>query len=142
MTLDAAVKLVNQCAERMNSVYRDVVFDEWALVNFMERSGRILSYVGPRRDDFQKNLLNDLAGLRVELLNQTHGVGDFEFARHATGTQVEAFMIVGQGLYLICNHTARSMEEITKNPLWLGAQIPFVALSDTFRGDRLVLASA
>ena len=138
MTLDAAVKLVNQCAERMNSVYRDVVFDEWALVNFMERSGRILSYVGPRRDDFQKNLLNDLAGLRVELLNQTHGVGDFEFARHATGTQVEAFMIVGQGLYLICNHTSHSMEEITKNPLWLGAQIPFVELSDKFRADRLI----
>ena len=138
MTLDAATKLVNQCAERMNSAYREVVFDEWAIVNFMERSGRILSYVGPRHDDFQKNLLTDLAGLRVELLNNTHGVGDFEFARHATGTQVEAFMIVGQGLYLICNHTSRSMEAITRNPLWLGAQIPFVELSDKFRADRLV----
>jgi hypothetical protein len=126
----------------MNSVYHDVVFDEWAIVNFMERSGRILSYVGPRRDDFQKNLLADLASLRVELLNNTHGVGDFEFARHATGTQVEAFMIVGQGVYLICNHTSRSMETITKNPLWLAAQVPFVTLSDTFRRDRLVLASA
>ncbi|MFM2295218.1 MAG: hypothetical protein RLZZ350_1631, partial [Verrucomicrobiota bacterium] len=58
------------------------------------------------------------------------------------GTQVEAFMIVGQGVYLICNHTSRSMDAITKNPLWLAAQIPFVELSDTFRRDRLIIASA
>ncbi len=140
MTLDQANQLIQHCAERMNSAYKAVVFDEWAVVSFMERTGKLISYTGPRREEFQKNFAADVKDLRVDLLSNTHGVGDFEFARHGVGTKVEAFMIVGQGIYLICNHTARSMEDITKSPLWLNAQIPFVELSDQFRANRLVHA--
>jgi hypothetical protein len=31
------------------------------------------------------------------------------------------------------------MDAITKDPLWLGAQVPFVELSDKFRADPLAL---
>lgn len=141
MTLEQANQLIQHCAERMNSAYHGVVFDEWALVSFMERTGKLIAYTGPRREDFQKNFAADVKDLRVELLSNTHGIGDFEFARHGVGTKAEAFMIVGQGIYLICNHTARSMEDITKSPLWLNAQIPFVELSDQFRASRLVHAA-
>jgi len=70
-------------------------------------------------------------------LSNTHGVGDFEFARNGVGTKVEAFMVVGQGIYLICNNTSADMDTITKDPLWLSAQVPFVELSDKFRANRL-----
>lgn len=139
MTLDQANQQIQACAARMNAAYHQVVFDEWAVMSFKNRSGRILSYTGPRREDFQKNFANDIKELRVELLNNTHGVGDFEFSRHGVGTGVEAFMIVGLGLYLICNNTTLSMDEIAKNPLWLNAQVPFAELGDQFRASPVVL---
>jgi hypothetical protein len=139
MNLEQANQRIQKCADRMNSAYKKVVFDEWAVVSFMERKGRLVSYTGPRREDFQKNFANDIKELRVELLDNTHGVGDFEFARHGVGTGVEAFMILGLGIYLICNHTGKSMDDITKDPLWLAAQVPFVEMSDQFRANRLVL---
>jgi hypothetical protein len=142
MNLEQASQRITKCAERMDAAYQKVVFDEWAIVSFMERRGKLLSYVGPRREDFQKNFATDIKELRVGLLDNTHGVGDFEFARHGVGTGVEAFMIIGMGIYLICNNTRNSMDGITKDPLWLGAQVPFVELSDQFRADRLVLPPA
>ena len=137
MNLDEANKLIKACAEQMDSRYRKPVFNEWAIVAFPEAQGRVLAYVGPRRDDFQKNFAADFKDLKVELLSNTHGVGDFEFARHGVGTKVEAFMVVGQGIYLICNNTAQDMDTIAKDPLWLNAQVPFVELSEKFRASRL-----
>ena len=142
MTLDQASQHIKKCADRMNSVYRKTVFDEWAVVSFMERKGRILSYTGPRREHFQKNFADDIKELRVELLHNTHVVGDFAFSRHGVGTGVEAFIIIGMGIYLICNNTAKSMEDIAKDPLWLNAQKPFVELSETFRADRVVISNS
>jgi hypothetical protein len=49
-------------------------------------------------------------------------------------------MVVGRGIYLICNNTVQSMDSITKDPLWLGAQVPFVELSEKFRANPLVSA--
>ena len=137
MTLDQANQHIKACADQMNARYHQVVFDEWAIVQFPQRRGNLLAYTGPRKEDFQKNFASDLNELRVGLLSNTHGIGDFEFSRHGVGTKVEAFLIIGQGIYLICNHTGRSMDDITKDPLWLNAQIPFVELSDRFRADPL-----
>ena len=137
MTLDQANQFIQACADQMNARYRDVVFDEWAIVKFVQRQGQVLAYTGPRRDDFQKNFASDLTELRVGLLSNTHGVGDFEFARHGVGTKSEAFLVIGQGIYLICNHTSRTMDDITKNPLWLNAQISFAELAEKFRADPL-----
>ena len=139
MNLDEANKLIKACAEQMDSRYRKPVFNEWAIVAFPDAQGRVLAYVGPRRDDFQKNFAADFKDLKVELLSNTHGVGDFEFARHGVGTKVEAFMVVGQGIYLICNNTRSSMDVIAKDSRWLGAQVPFVELSDKFRSNPIAL---
>jgi len=140
MTLEQANELVKACASRMDTAYRGVVFDDWWIVSVKDRQGELVSYTGPRREDFQKNFADDIKELRGELLGNAHSVGDFEFARHGVGTKIEAFIVVGQGLFLICNHTGLSMNEIAKNPLWLGAQIPFAELSERFGADRLVLA--
>ena len=135
MTLEQASNLIGGCAERMNDLYQKVVFDEWAIVSLVQHKAKILAYLGPRKDDFQKNFAADVQDLRADLLSQRHSIGDFEFTRHGVGTKLEAFVMVGEGLYLICNNTAQSMSAIAKDPLWLSAQVPFVELSDRFRAD-------
>jgi hypothetical protein len=135
MTLAEATSLIRSCVEQMNTRYRRTVFDEWAVVNLREGAGRVLSYHGPRRDDFHKNFARDLDALRQDIASRRFGVGDFEFARHGVGTKFEAFLVLGEGLYLICNNTGASMEEISRDPRWLGAQVPFVELSDRVRAN-------
>ena len=140
MTLEEATNLIGRCAARMNDLYRKAVFDEWVIVSLIQHKAKILAYLGPRKDDFQKNFATDVQDLRADLLSKRHSIGDFEFARHGVGTKLEAFVMVGDGLYLICNNTAQSMSAIAKDPLWLSAQVPFVELSDQFRSDPLEFA--
>jgi len=139
MTLDQATKLMESCAGQMNARYKKVVFDEWAIVSLAGQKARLLAYIGPRKDGFQQNFLADVGALREGLLSQQYNVGDFEFARQGVGSAFESFMVVGQGLHLICNNTVQTMDNITQSPLWLAAQVPFVELSDKFRADPLVL---
>ena len=55
----------------------------------------------------------------------------------SAGTGIEAFLVLGNDLFLICNNTRESMESITKNPGWLKAQIPFVELAEAVRANPL-----
>ena len=137
MTLDQATKFIESCAGQMNARYKKVVFDEWAIVSLADHKGHLLAYIGPRKEGFQKNFLTDAGALRAGLLNEQYSVGDFEFARHGVGPAFEAFLVAGKGLYLICNNTVQSMDAITQDPLWLGAQEPFLDLSEKFRADPL-----
>jgi hypothetical protein len=141
MHVEEALRHIKKCADQMNDLYGKVVFDEWAMVSLVQNKGRILAYLGPRNDDFLKNFAKDLGGLRAELLNARYSVGDFEFARHAVGTGFEAFMVLGNGIYLICNNTHASMNEIAKDPRWLNAQVPFAELSETIRANPLAVSS-
>lgn len=137
MKLEESNKLIKSCADQMNARYKNVVFDEWAVIALGDGKGRILSYMGPRKEGFQQNFLQDAGPLRQGLLSEEYGAGDFEFSRHGVGPAFESFMVLGKGLYLICNNTVQSMDGITKDSLWLGAQVPFVELSDKFREDPL-----
>jgi hypothetical protein len=140
MTLDQATTLIKSCAGQMNARYKNVVFDEWAIISLIDNKGHLLAYIGPRKEGFQQNFLTDAGPLRAGLLAREYNVGDFEFERHGVGLAFESFMVLGKGIYLICNNTVQSMDGITKDPLWLGAQVPFVELSDKFRADPLVHA--
>jgi hypothetical protein len=140
MNLEEARKHIKTCAEQMNSRYGSVVFDEWVIVSLRHHEARILAYTGPRNDFFLQNFAKDLGTLRAGLLDPKFSVGDFEFARHGVGTGFEAFMVLGPGLYLICNHTSRTMTDIAKESKWLNAQIPFAELGNRFQGDPLSLA--
>ena len=108
MNLEEANKHVKACAEQMNSRYGSVVFDEWAIVSLRQHHARILSYAGPRNDQFLQNFAKDLGSLRASLVGEKLMPGDFEFARHGVGTDFESFMVLGSDLYLICNHTTRT----------------------------------
>ena len=138
MKLDEATKLIKSCAEQMNARYKKPVFDEWAIISLAENKGRLLGYIGPRKDGFAKNFLADAGALRAALLSDQTQVGDFEFARDGVGTGFESFMVLGPGMYLICNNTVQSMDGITRDPLWLSAQEPFVDLSDRVREDPVM----
>lgn len=140
MTLDEVCKLITQCAEQMNSRYGFVVFDEWAVISLLDNKARVLAYRGPRNDDFLQNFVRDLGTLRAGLRGGEYGPGDFEFNRHGIGTGYEAFLVVGQGYYVICNNTSESMEAIAKNPRWLGAQVPFVEFAEKVRQDPLIVS--
>jgi hypothetical protein len=139
MTLDEAYSLIGASLDQMNARYGSTVFDEWVVLMLHEKTGRILNYQGPRKDDFQKSFTSDLDALLKELESLQFGVGDFEFARHASGTRFDAFLVLGRGFYLICNNTRASMDVIAKDPRWLAAQVPFVELSDRFRAKPIAL---
>lgn len=139
MQLEEAIRGIKSCAERMNSLYGRVVFDEWAVVAIADGKARLVNYMGPRLEGFQKNFAADAAELRRDASGEEYAVGDFEFARHAVGTSFESFMVVGQGLFLICNNTSATMDMIAKEPTWLGAQVPFVDLSEKFRASPLTV---
>ena len=128
MTLDEIINRITACAGQMDARYGGVVFDEWVIVSLIQNKARIVKYTGPRNDDFLKNFAKDLGSLRTELLDTNYGNGDFAFARHGVGTSFEAFLVLGSGYYLICNNTQTTMDEITKNPLWLAAQVPFAGI--------------
>ncbi len=140
MTLDEAKARIKACAAQMDACYGKTVFDEWAVISLAENRARVLAYVGPRNDDFLKNFANDLGSLRSELVGN-YGAGDFAFARHGTGTQFEAFMVLGVAIYLICNSTHGTMDEIARDPKWLQAQVPFAELGDKIRMSPLQITS-
>ena len=137
MTLSQSLESVKRCAQNMNSRYGKTVFDEWAIVSLQRGKERIVSYDGPRREHFQKNFAQDLGGLRAEVLTVKHAPGHFDFSRHETGTGFEAFVCVGEELYLICNHTQASMSDIAKDARWLEAQKSFAEMTEQFRAAPL-----
>jgi hypothetical protein len=137
MTLDETFAEIKTCAEKMNARYGNPVFDEWAIVSLVENKARVLAYIGPRNDEFLKDFAKDLGALRTELHTDKYSAGDFEFERHGVGTGYEVFMVLGNGIYLICNNTRESMDSIAKNPRWLDAQVPFVELGDRIRDNPL-----
>ena len=138
MLVEDAIKSIRNCADTMNLMYGSVVFNEWVVLSVEDEKGKVLSYAGPRKKDFIANFKKDLGELRPKLLAHDYHPGDFEFARYANGTSFEAFMVVGDGVYLLCNNTGESMERIAKDARWLNAQVPFVELAETFRHNSVL----
>ena len=139
MTLSQALDLVKRTSDNMNARYGKTVFDEWAIVSLQRGKERIVSYQGPRKEDFQKNFVQDLGGLRAEVLTTKHQPGHFDFARHNVGTGFEAFVCAGDELYVICNNTHSSMNDIAKDARWLNAQKVFAEMTEKFRADSLAV---
>lgn len=139
MQLEAAIKQIKSCADQMNARYGKTVFDEWAVISLTDGKAALVHYAGPRLAGFQTNFAADAAGLRESFTTRKYGVGDFEFARHGVGTSFESFMVVGDGLYLICNNTRLTMDLIAKEPKWLDAQKAFVELSEQFCASPLTV---
>jgi hypothetical protein len=139
MKLDQAVGAIKACAEKMNAMYGRVIFNEWVLLSFGDGGAKMVAYSGPRKEHFQSNFAADVEELRPRLLTHQFTPGDFEFAWHGAGTGFEAFIAAGQRIYLLWNNTGNSMENLSKDPRWLSAQVPFLNLTEAFRADPLIL---
>jgi len=139
MTLPESVSLIQKAFAKMNEAYGRPVFDEWALVDLSSIQGHIHEYSGPRHAEFQKDLHDNLIPLQAEMTGQNLEPGDFSFVRDAAGADFDAFVVLGTNLYLLCNHTSKDMEQITRDPQWKRAQVPFVNLSEKFRVSPLVV---
>jgi hypothetical protein len=139
MKLETATQSITQCADEMNRRYGRTVFDEWVIVSFIGNREEIVGYVGPRPESLQRDFVEDLHALKEELFSARHAVGEFEFARAAGGTHFDAFIVLGDWLYLICNNTTQAIDKIAAEPAWKQAQVPFVELSERFRADPLRL---
>ncbi len=139
MTLSQALELLKHCAASMDAKYGKLVFDEWAIICLQRGQERMISYQGPRQEHFLKNFVHDLGSLRADLLTTRHSPGHFDFSRHAVGTHFEAFVCAGDELYLMCNNTQASMDQITSDARWLDAQKAFAEMTERFQADPLVL---
>jgi hypothetical protein len=139
MTHAEALDLIHAQLQRTNALYGGVVFDEWALLGLDPQQGAsVLGYQGPRPDKFADQLAIDARALREAAANKSYEVGDFEFVHEAEGTDMDAFMRVGDATYLVCNHTAGTMTEVRRDPRWRLAQVGWVNLADKFRADPVV----
>jgi len=138
MNLQQVLARVRACAATMDEVYGRPVFDEWVVLSLLVGQEQVVAYIGPRADQFLQHFAIDFDQLRDEVMSERHGIGDFEFARDAHGTQFDAFVVLSDGLYLICNNTELTMDAITRDKRWLQAQIPFAEMSDGFRLNPLI----
>jgi hypothetical protein len=137
MTLEPAIQIIRTHLAQMAALYQKPVFDEWAVLATEGVKGVVLAYEGPRPQDFAGSFAADLRAFGAELLRLPHAPGDYDFSRHATGTYFDAYLVLGEGVFLICNNTTQSMAGITQDAHWLKAQGPFVDLSEQFRADPL-----
>ncbi len=138
MDLAAARQQIQNSFARMDTFYLRPVFDEWAILSSSSKGG-VLAYSGPRAESFRQQLPDDSGPLRAIIAGRTLETGDFEFAAEASGTRYDACLKLGSSAYLVCNHTARAMAEIRRDPKWLKAQAVFFDLSQKFRADPLEL---
>ena len=74
------------------------------------------------------------------MLTKDSTIGDFELARHGVGTGFEAFVMLGEGVYLFTSNTQRSMDDIARDPKWLSAQVAFADPADKVPVKPVTLA--
>jgi len=138
ITFAQARKKILECMEKMNAIYMADVFDEWTVISIEGSKASIIDYSGPRIDDFQNEFADDIRLLRSKIVSGRYGVGDFEFSPNGDGKLYDAFMVIGNGFYLVCNNTKKSMQDICSCELWRKAQAPFVLLSEEFRKEPMI----
>ena len=137
MKLERAVALLERTMKVMDKGFRMPLFDEWCICEAAGELGRILHYSGPRSEILQRQILRDIQPLAAELQAGQYDPGHFYFSHEGEGALYDAFMCIGVGLYVVFNNTAKSMIEITADPLWKDVQGHFVDLGGRFRVDPL-----
>ncbi len=139
MVLEKAIALIEQVNARMDRCFRGVLFDEWTICEVSSDMDRILHYAGTRSETLQSQFVRDLHPLMEELRAGRFEPGHFYFSHEGCGALYDACMCLGGRVFAVFNNTDKSMTEITMDPLWKGAQVHFVDLSERFRVDPLTV---
>ena len=137
MDLATARQHIETSLERMRALYFKPVFDEWAILSPGAKHGGLVAYAGSRVEEFRQKLSADVEPLLAQVSGVKMEPGDFEFTIEGDATRHDVLLKLGDGSYLVCNNTAKSMAEIRGDARWLKAQAAFVDLSEKFRADPL-----
>jgi hypothetical protein len=134
-----AQEIIRKQLSRLNALYGAVVFDEWAVLAINANGeAKVVGYEGPRAGSFTDEVAADARALREAGAAKTYAVGDFEFVHDAAGAHLDVFLRLGQAAYLVCNHTAGTMEKVRANTRWRQAQVAWFDLAEAFRADPVV----
>jgi hypothetical protein len=140
MDLATATAQIEKSFQKLNAAYGRTVFDELAIVRLAENTLELLHYEGPRYEVFTTEFADSTFSLRKELTaEQSDKGGEFSFTREGEGASMDAYICLGSKVYLFCNHTEKSMNEITEDPAWLQAQGEFLNASQCFALDPLIV---
>lgn len=142
MDLTKAIDAIDNHLCRLDNTYGRPVFDEWAIVT--SDGKMVLHYNGQREERFAMDFADEMQALRAELVADRadhFSGGEFGFTRKGAGTAFDAYICLGPGVFVVCNNTLKSMEEVTADPNWLRAQGTFVDLSQRFAVAPLALES-
>jgi len=140
MTPPLALEKIRTAFVRMDAFYGRTVFDEWAVLSVEGSKVSVLAYEGPRADRFASELHKDLIQLRNDNAGQPREAGAFGFTRTGEGSAIDACIVLGAGLFLVCNNTQVSVSELAQDPSWRRAQVPFADLAEVFRHHPLTTA--
>lgn len=137
MNFNDALFRVEGCLEQMKSLYGEPMFNEWLLADFRQGEGKALYYSGERNCEFESKFPSDFEGLIGLIATHDYQPGNFEFARLSGSTRYDAAITVAPRVYLVLNHTEKSMFQIRQKKTWVKAMVPFLELADHFQRDPL-----
>lgn len=140
MNLQTAVSRIAKSISKLDATYGRPVFDELAIVGLDGGKLKLHHYKGANEGGFLAEFADNTVALRKGLTEEQTGLGgEFNFTREGEGASMDAYICLGPDVYLFCNHTEKSMHEITQDPQWLNAQGEFLNLSQYFAVDPLDL---
>lgn len=140
MNLESATSRISKSFSKLDTAYGRPVFDELAIIGLVGGELKLHHYTGPNEGGFMAEFADNTFALRKELTeDQTALGGEFSFTREGDGASMDAYICLGPDAYLFCNHTQKSMHEITQDPRWLEAQGEFLNASQHFAVDPLDL---
>ena len=149
MTLSETISYVREMLGRMNEVYGDTFFDEFAIMEFHAENReqrqaatfQIYHYEGPREERFHEDFVTDSAGIRNALT--MHGDawrksgGQFNFTNHGAGEKFDVAMCLRPRIFLFCNNTKKSLAELRESPNWSAPVEVFLEISAEFTATPL-----
>jgi len=142
MNLESAVTFIKKSFGKLDAAYGRPVFDELAIVGLSGSELKLHHYDGPNEEGFLSEFADNTLALRKELTEDQSALGgEFSFTREGQGAGMDAYICLGPEVYLFCNHTQKSMQEITQDPKWLDAQGEFLNASQGFAVDPITLSA-
>src|SRR5210317_1437101 len=116
MNLQTAISRVSKSISKLEAAYGRPVFDELTIIGLVGGELKLHYYKGPNEGGFLAEFADNSMALRRELTeDQTALGGEFSFTREGEGASMDAYICLGPDVYLFCNHTEKSMQDITQD---------------------------
>ena len=140
MKTSVAVERIKDSIKEMELAIGEPAFDEWVLAGKTSEGWKLMGYGGPRLETFVKHFREDMEAMRGTFNPAEFQVGDFGFSHEGHGSGFDAYMCIGKHLFVLFNNVNKSTDEITQNPKWKAAQVPFMGLLELFISDPVEIA--